>query len=253
MVRGDSSGDGSFHALDLGRVRAISFDFYGTLVFHRTGRGRGAELMRYLDARGLESDPWEHQVLYDLFARHHERYDPAWPEPRKRAHREWLARRAFRRLRVRAPLEVAAEHADPLWERLGPASLAVFPDALEILEGLRTEAIPVAVVSNWQCGLRHFCRELGLYELVDAVVASAEVGSEKPEPRIFREACRGLGVPAGHVLHVGDTLAADLEGAMGAGLQALLIHRENEPPQPPVPWTPNLRSLLDRLRKARAG
>ena len=54
----------------------MTFDFYNTLVCHRSGHGRGRALMEYLGEQGLSSDPWEHQVLYDLFARHDAEYGP---------------------------------------------------------------------------------------------------------------------------------------------------------------------------------
>ena len=48
-------------------VEAVSFDFYNTLVYHRSGRGRGRELVDYLTDQGFVPAPWQHQVLYDVF------------------------------------------------------------------------------------------------------------------------------------------------------------------------------------------
>lgn len=214
---------------DFTEVRAVSFDFFNTLVHHRSGRGRGTMLMEYFEEQRLASDPWEHEVLYDVFEPHGIEYAPDQPlEERKRYHRR-LSRRVFQRLRVRAPAGVAAEHADSVWRLLGPDSLAVYPEVADLLVRLREEGYPLAVVSNWQCGLAHFCTELGLGDYFDHVLASAEVGSQKPDPGIFAEACRRLGVPEGRVLHVGDDAIDDLEGATGAGLRAVLVRREPEP------------------------
>jgi HAD superfamily hydrolase (TIGR01509 family) len=94
-----------------------------------------------------------------------------------------------------------------------------------VLESLQREGLPVAVVSNWQCGLGHFCVELGIGHLLDHVVASAEVGRAKPDAEIFREACRRLGTPPERTLHVGDTITDDLDGARNAGLQAILVRQ----------------------------
>jgi putative hydrolase of the HAD superfamily len=85
------------------------------------------------------------------------------------------------------------------------------------------------VVSNWQCGLGHFCTELGIGSWLDHVFSSAEVGSAKPDPGIFAEACRRLSVPAERILHVGDTLVDDLQGPQTYGMQALLIDRGMKP------------------------
>ncbi len=228
-------------------VEAVTFDFYNTLVYHRRGRGRGALLMEYLSAQGWESDPWEHQVLYDIFEPHAIEYAPELSADEKRRYLKRIAGRLFRRLRVKAPEGAAAEHAENLWKILGPASFAVFPDASDTLPVLKAAGYRLAVVSNWQCGLGHFCAELGLGDAFEHVLASAEVRSVKPDPAIFTEACRRLGVPPHRVLHVGDHAVEDFEGARAAGLQAVLVRRNDSGevgPEPVIPGLERLPALL---------
>ena len=62
-----------------------------------------------------------------------------------------------------------------------------------------------------------------------ARVASAEVGSAKPDARIFQIALEIAGVPPHAAWHVGDTPEADVEGARAAGLRPLLIARDGGP------------------------
>jgi HAD superfamily hydrolase (TIGR01509 family) len=219
-----------YRDLPVAAIEAVSFDFYNTLVHHRAGRGRGPMLMEYLREQGLESNPWEHQVLYDVFERHGEEYAPDLPAREREDYYRRLAERLFRRLGVRAPPGAAAERAARIWELLGPASLAVYPEVGEVLRSLRGAGLRLAVVSNWQCGLEHFCTEIGFRDRVDEVVASAEVGSAKPDAAIFVEACRRLGVPPSRVLHVGDSAVDDLEGARAAGLASLLLRRDDASP-----------------------
>lgn len=232
------------------QVDAVTFDFYQTLVHHRAGRGRGAALMEYLSQRALESDPWEHQVLYDVFEPHGREYRPLEPEAERRRYYRRLASRVFARLNVRASPGEAELHAENLWGILGPESLAVFEDVPEVLSALRGAGYALAVVSNWQCGLAHFCTELGLRDAFHHVVASAEVGSAKPAPAIFHEACRRLGVPTHRVLHVGDSAVDDVEGGMGAGLHVVRVARrpgERKAGAATVdaPTIPSLRPLLE--------
>ena len=229
------------------RVDAVCLDFYKTLADHRTGRGRGAILMQYLEAQGLASDPWEHQVLSDVFEPHGREYSPDLaPEPRS----EYLVRlveRLFRRLNVQGANADAATHALAIWHVLGPSSLVLYPEVPRVLRALRAAGIATAVVSNWQCGLSHFCTELGIGGMLDAVIASAEVGSAKPEPAIFEEACRRLEVTANRTLHVGDTVLDDLEGARRAGLQAVLVQRGPSVDPTIGPWVSDLDGILERL------
>ncbi|UCF19937.1 MAG: HAD-IA family hydrolase, partial [Gemmatimonadota bacterium] len=112
-----------------------------------------------------------------------------------------------------------------------------------VLGRLRRAGLPLVIVSNWQCGLRHFCTELGLTPFFDDVLASAEVGSVKPDAGIFVEACRRLDLPPARVLHVGDSPIDDVEGAHGAGLAAALLRREGELPGGDAPMLGSLEGL----------
>lgn len=228
-------------------VEAVSFDFYGTLAYHRTGEGRGRALVSYLAAQGFETAPWEHQMLYDVFAGHGRDYVPGAPDPWARRYRERFAAGVFRRLGIDATDATVARHADAVWDLLGPACLALFPDVVDAVRAVRERGLGTAVVSNWQSGLEHFCRELGLGALFDHVLASADVGSAKPDRGIFDEAARRLGVPAGRILHVGDTPVDDVEGGAAAGFQVLLLQRDGPSPAPPDRTIRTLAALPERL------
>ena len=164
---------------ELGRVEAVTFDFFNTLVFHREGRGRGRLLIEYLQAHGLRPTPWEHGVLYEIFEGHDTEYSSDAPEDKRDEYYALIAQRVFARLGVPASTEEASRHASSLWQILGPACFDVFPDALEALKILRAEGYPLAIISNWQCGLRHFCGELGLSEYFDHIRGSADLGVAK--------------------------------------------------------------------------
>jgi HAD superfamily hydrolase (TIGR01549 family) len=47
------------------------------------------------------------------------------------------------------------------------------------------------------------------------IISSADVGVEKPDPRIFEEALRKLSVAPQDTVHVGDLIRDDYEGATG--------------------------------------
>ncbi len=228
-------------------IDAVTFDFYNTLVHHRHGRGRGAMVTEYLDAQGWDHDPWEHQVLYDVFENHDTDYTPDKSEEEKYHYYETLANRLFQRLNVRAPSGAASEHAANLWYLLGPASLALFPDVTGVLRTLKEAGYPLALVSNWQCGLLNFCVELGIGHAFDHVLASAEIASEKPDAAIFNEACRRLDTPAHRVLHVGDTILDDVEGARAAGMPVILVRRNDSVPPPDTLSVSSLETLPELL------
>ncbi len=106
-----------------------------------------------------------------------------------------------------------------------PDAWEVFPEVRPTLEALRRQGLALAVISNWDHRLPDLLAELGLAELLDAVVFSADVGVEKPHPRIFEAALARLAVPAEATVHVGDRMKEDVEGALAVGMEALLLVR----------------------------
>jgi len=108
------------------------------------------------------------------------------------------------------------------------ASLRFFayPDVAPTLKALRSAGIRTVVVSNWDWSLHERLAETGLAPLVDGALASAEIGSAKPDGEIFRAALEFAGVGPDEAWHVGDTPEADVEGARAAGLRPVLIARD---------------------------
>jgi putative hydrolase of the HAD superfamily len=77
----------------------------------------------------------------------------------------------------------------------------------------------------------------GLLHLFAARIYSSEVRVAKPDAAIFHAALSAVGVAPRHAVHVGDRLVADVSGAQGVGMRAILIeapHR-HEPDSNIVP------------------
>ena len=91
----------------------------------------------------------------------------------------------------------------------------LLPHAGETVERLRRLGLELAVVSNWDIGLREHVQGLGLDGVT--VVTSAAAGAPKPDPAVFLLALERLGVRPERALHVGDS-DADEEGAQAAGM-----------------------------------
>jgi putative hydrolase of the HAD superfamily len=108
-----------------------------------------------------------------------------------------------------------------------------YPDAVPALAELRALGLRIVVVSNWDASLYERLDETGLAPLVDGAVASAELGHAKPEPEIFAYALELAGAAPEAALHAGDTLEADVAGALAAGLRAVLVARDGPATAPP--------------------
>ncbi|HEY6064940.1 MAG TPA: HAD-IA family hydrolase [Thermoanaerobaculia bacterium] len=112
-----------------------------------------------------------------------------------------------------------------------PGSWAVYDDVLPTLESLSRRDLALGVVSNWDSFLPRLLAAHGLDRFFRVVAVSAIEETGKPEAEIFHRACRRAGVEPAEALHVGDSVAEDLEGARRAGLSALLLDRGDAHPE----------------------
>jgi HAD superfamily hydrolase (TIGR01662 family) len=112
----------------------------------------------------------------------------------------------------------------------------VFPDVFPALKQLREHGIKLGILTNafQPMGLRDI--ELERYKLLDYFpdanlrLSAADVGYLKPHPKIFNYALEQMGTSAEETLYVGDNPVADIAGAQGLGMRAIL--RINHPAPP---------------------
>ena len=100
-----------------------------------------------------------------------------------------------------------------------------FEDAPGALAALRKLGLAVVVVSNWDSSLPETLDHVGLAGLLDGVVTSAQAGVRKPGGAIFERALALAGARPEEAVHVGDSVAEDVEGARAAGIDAVLLAR----------------------------
>ena len=134
------------------------------------------------------------------------------------------------------------------WDRLADRSRSgkiiwsePTPGALETIAALRRRGLPVVIVTNSDGHAEENLRDCGIADDV-AVIDSEVVGAAKPDVRIFEAALARAGeelaalgragaradeelaalgragTRATDVVHVGDTLSADMAGARAAGI-----------------------------------
>jgi putative hydrolase of the HAD superfamily len=114
----------------------------------------------------------------------------------------------------------------PVETMMSAIRFRAYDDAAPALRALRAAGVRTVCVSNWDVSLTDVLARVGLAELLDAVVSSAEAGARKPDPAIFTRGLELAGCGPDEALHVGDTPEEDIEGARAAGIRALLIDRE---------------------------
>ena len=212
-------------------VKAVLFDYGLTLVTFTFPR---AELLRVL----VQVRPWlgpdapdAETLLHDVIevVEHQlpaygedeidylDFYDKAWRRAGVTMSRETLYR----------VLDLEQE----CWDR----SVRLAPDALQTLERLRARGLRTAVASNAPFPpemMHRQVRLVGIWQLVDAVVFSSEVGRRKPAPELYLSALERLGMAPAEALYVGDRVLEDFDGPRRLGMRAVLctaLAREHVP------------------------
>lgn len=196
-------------------ISAVSFDVGGTLISTRTAVGQiyatvAADFgVKDLNAEWLNGqflEAWKNKGDFDF----------------SRAHWYELVRRTFGARSIDLP----GEFFPAVFHRFGePDVWQIHADVLPVLDELAGKGIPMAVVSNWDDRLRPLLKRLGLAGYFETIVPSSEVAFHKPSPVVFEEVVRKLSLPPDEILHVGDHYIEDVEGARGAGLQAVQLLR----------------------------
>jgi putative hydrolase of the HAD superfamily len=110
---------------------------------------------------------------------------------------------------------------------LASLRFSAFDDARGAILAARARGQRVAVASNWDVSLHAVLKQLGLAQLLDGIVTSAQAGARKPAPAVFMRALElAGGAGPGEAIHVGDSVEEDVAGARAAGIEAVLLCRD---------------------------
>ena len=141
----------------------------------------------------------------------------------------------------RAAEAIWAHHlGENLWSR-------PLPGVTTALEQLRARGLRLAVVSNSEGTVEALLDRMGLARHFEIVVDSWHLGVTKPDPAIFRHALERLKVDAADAVMIGDSMKADIGGALGAGLRGVLIDPFDLHPEARVPRYPSFATFTQAL------
>jgi HAD superfamily hydrolase (TIGR01549 family) len=138
--------------------------------------------------------------------------------------------------------------------------VTVFPDVPEVLPKFLEKGISLGIITNAAHPMALRLAELEDLNLLqfftkpEALISAADTGYLKPHPEVFKYGLEKLGTTAEETLYVGDNTVADIAGAQGAGMRAIL--RVNHPAPPlisgliiPDAAVNNFHELLDLIER----
>ncbi|MFA5797307.1 MAG: HAD family hydrolase [Candidatus Woesearchaeota archaeon] len=115
-----------------------------------------------------------------------------------------------------------------IFKKNGTVRKYAFPETIAVLQELK-KRYKIAILSNTtNISMKQIFEKFPLYELVDEIILSYEVGMQKPDPRIYEIALEKLSVSKDEVIMVGDSLRLDVQSAEDFGIKGILIDRKNK-------------------------
>jgi HAD superfamily hydrolase (TIGR01509 family) len=180
------------------------------------------------------------------------------------AHHEWPQRpdsaapvtggaRFFRRVlelsRARTMTGTLDAASEAIWKHHLVENLWSRPleGVVAALEQLRSLGLRLAIVSNSEGTVEALLERMGLKGHFEAVVDSWHLGVTKPDPAIFHHALERLKVDPADAVMVGDSMKADVGGAIAAGMRGVLIDPFDLHADVQVPRYPSFAAFTEAL------
>jgi putative hydrolase of the HAD superfamily len=193
-------------------MRAIVFDFFGTLTNPENERSRRSVYDATAQVLGVPPDDFWQAVTASFTDRATGAFGGT-----AEALQEMATRCGRKPTRVELAAAVQVHHAG--------AQLLHFPRAgsLEVLRTLRDRGFGLGLLSDCSSELCEAWKDTVYAAHFDVTIFSWAVGYRKPDARGFSAVAEGLGVPPSLCWFVGDGGSRELSGAAAVGMTPILV------------------------------
>ncbi len=108
--------------------------------------------------------------------------------------------------------------------QLGPTKTNLFPEAHEVLKYLSEKYLLYVISNGFKESTEMKIRLCNLGQYFKHVFISEVVGINKPDPQVFEYALQTAGATKSESLMIGDSLEADVYGALNFGIDAIYFN-----------------------------
>jgi putative hydrolase of the HAD superfamily len=204
-------------------IRVITFDADDTLWDFRAMMGRGIEAASAL-IRSRLGEAFAYMTPEYLAEWQHRQF--ALEDPQTMNYLE-VRRKAWGQMLQAAGVSPNGllDEVVQVYVTTRDQAYAIYPDAVSTLQSLRGRYI-LGYLTNGTTKPE----KVGMAHLFDFAITPETLGMRKPRPEIFWHAAKLGNAQIDQVLHIGDDLESDVEGALKAGCQAIWFnpyHDEN--------------------------
>ena len=203
-------------------IRAVTFDFWHTLVAEHPGTMRGMQLDRWARLLARTGQAREREDIEAAFAKNWQRFEEHWWTNTGQYTPTDSVTFLTKELSVDATHELRTALIDSFRVVGETADLEVAPGLETCLGTLRDAGIQLGIVCDVGLTpsptLRGRLERLGVLDGFGAWSFSDETGVFKPAPEAFRAALDPLGVDPREAAHIGDNERTDITGANALGM-----------------------------------
>jgi glycosyltransferase involved in cell wall biosynthesis/FMN phosphatase YigB (HAD superfamily)/Tfp pilus assembly protein PilF len=221
-----------------GRIRAVSFDFFDTLVWRLTAKPTDVfyEAARRLHRNSLlpaRISPADYEVL----RRHAEYKTRELQNAKATAWEDISINDIYGQLKTVVPDPAAGAEIEHGVEN----DLCLLnPVMAGFIQHIRRRGLQVLIISDIYFSADHLRGILKANHfdpaIFDAILTSCDTGACKGTGNLFRHALKSLKLEAGQLLHIGDNFGSDVAGARKAGVRGCHYRQ----------ITPEINTILDR-------
>lgn len=208
------------------KVKAVSFDFWGTLYFDTiknfklSNKIRESYLKEILDKNNIEHTPLDLELAIQAEGKEFYR---VWLHE----HRTIIPKERLRISLNSLNISLTDDSFDKICEKMKrvvlkrPPTLA--PGVVEVIKTLKENKLRLGIISDTGYATGDVLMELmerdGLLKYFDAFSFSDETGVAKPQPKAYDHLMKELSLTnVKDVLHIGDLERTDIEGALNIGM-----------------------------------
>jgi putative hydrolase of the HAD superfamily len=103
---------------------------------------------------------------------------------------------------------------------------SIYPETIEVLEKLKQKKLKLAIISNTHAfSIESVIEKFDLAKYFDVIVLSYEHGFLKTDKELFDIVFKKLKIKPKDAVMVGDSIQTDIKGAENAGIKPILVDR----------------------------
>ncbi len=214
-------------------LKALFLDMDETLCDTRGANDKAQQLMGLaIEAKfdGVDGQRAASEYVAGIYrewsSEQRERYMPIIETQGEGAFRLQLIRDLFAGQHVDSVTDVDAQALQDRFDADRIDAFEFYPGIAEFLTQARKLFTLVVITNGPEFSQIPKVKAVKLADYVDHIIIGGQEPEQKPSPSIFEKALRLAGCAAHEVLHVGDSLAADIVGAYNSGITSVWIQHQ---------------------------